>query len=90
MPDEVIQHTNTQPPMRSELDVYRAHDLVVGILMKEAPVEMDPESLKLLNVVASTLCWVLRHDHNTSVGEMLTYIESELDKKGIRLSRHDN
>jgi len=87
---EIILHDNKPQPMRTETEIYYAHDMLAGILLKEIPVQIDPESLRILHIIASTLCWVLRHDHNPEVGELLKVVESDLAKAGHVLHRHDN
>lgn len=69
--------------MRTETEAQRAHDLLVGILLKEMPVIFDPKFLEHINVAASVLCWVLQHEHNATFGKNIAKLEADLLAQGF-------
>lgn len=54
--------------MRDRSDIQQAHDLLLALLLREVDVP-GTEPDESVNIAASTLCWVLQHDHN-AFGEM--------------------
>lgn len=70
--------------MRSEDEIARAHDLLVGICVGDAP-HPCPKHKKSLQAALDVLCWVLRHDHNTAFEMNLRELESILAEAGYRL-----
>jgi hypothetical protein len=80
-------------PLRDEKELRRAHDLLVGILLGEAPrlrARLDEKSIELLGFVASTLCHVLRHDHNDTVQKFLEHVERVAAEEGYDFCDHSN
>jgi hypothetical protein len=71
--------------MKSEAELQRAHDLLVGILLKEIPAVFDPELLTHISVASSVLCWVLEHEHNRTFGDGITKLEADLKAQGFTL-----
>jgi hypothetical protein len=68
------------------MEVQRAHDILLAFILEEVPKPADiPEQAILM--AASTLCWVLKHDHNHSFGEVVAQLESEANKAGFTLSK---
>ena len=72
--------------MKTELEIQRAHDLLVGVLLDEVRTDASDETRNILNIVAGTLCWVLDHNHNPTVGKMLASIEQDLNNAGFILA----
>lgn len=73
-----------QPTTRPPMEIQRAHDLLVGIILGETPVTRE-EIKKQCSPPASVLCWVLQHDHNKAFGELLERIEQALSSMGVHL-----
>jgi hypothetical protein len=76
-------------PMRPAIEVQRAHDLLVGIILKEVPLKIpeDGEEMKLLHGAAGVLCWVLRHDHNDKFAVCLQELERATQSMGFTLKQ---
>jgi hypothetical protein len=71
--------------MRSEEEITRAHDLLVGAITGDCGVKIPPDSEQIVAHWASVLCWVLHHDHNTAFPENLQNLEKALNEAGIEL-----
>lgn len=81
--------------MRSEIEIYRAHDVLTAIVLGEVPAKpKDSCSDKALKAALDALCWVLEHDktdeNNHAFGDNLRFIEQELAKQGHHLHRRNN
>lgn len=74
-------------PMRDEIEIARAHDLMVAIAMGEVPSPFSDSgvSMERLQVATDVLCWVLRHNHNQEFADNLAKIEAWLKARGIVL-----
>jgi hypothetical protein len=73
--------------MRSADEIQFAHDVLVGIILGEAELRgATKEDLKNITNAAAVLCWVLRHDHNTSFGENLKRILDALPGEFVKPS----
>ncbi len=70
------------PPGRSQEEIQRAHDLV-------GQYAFETGNGAVMSHV-SALCWVLRHDHNTEFGRILTLLEARLAELGIEVVRLPN
>jgi hypothetical protein len=73
-----------KPPLRDQTEIQRAHDLLAGILLGDCP-EMVPKcdtEMIILNSVASCLCWVLQHEYNPNVSNLLATLEAEAKAHG--------
>ena len=66
----------------------RAHDLLVGILLKEVPNPGFDE--KYIHAAADVLCWALNHDHNIAFDQNLKRLEGALAERGFFLCDHGN
>lgn len=79
------------PPLRSHMEIQRAHDILVQILLKEVPNPLKgPNDELLLVAVTDALCWVLNHDcgdHGAGFAKTLADIEASLKAKGFVLGR---
>jgi hypothetical protein len=73
--------------MKTELEIQRAHDLLIGIVIGEAPNPFKPGSIEqeCLTVACDVLCWVLGHDHNIQFQGNLDKIENWLKQYGVVL-----
>jgi hypothetical protein len=73
-------------PLRTEAEIQRAHDLLVGIVMGDAggvlPHQRDNQ---LFCATASVLCWALQHDHNIQFGTLLAELERIAKECGFEL-----
>jgi len=74
--------------MKTRREIQRAHDLLTGIILGEAPnpFEENPQAIETLQEWASVLCWVLGHDHNLHFPQNLEQIEKELRARGVELA----
>ena len=70
------------PPMRSQEEVQRAHDMLVGVLTGEAPDFPGPDKEETI-AMAAVLCWVLRHDHNDRLEGYMKDLEEFHARMGI-------
>jgi hypothetical protein len=79
-------------PLRDELEIQKAHDAIIGILLGEAPIEFDPIDKCSFHIAADVLCWVLQHDHNKGFSVGLGKLYAHLEELGIelKLSNHGN
>ncbi len=69
--------------LRTEAEIQRAHDLLVGVILGEAGVGLVDRQHTTLSIAASVLCWALQHDHNIQFGTLLRELEQEIkDKTG--------
>jgi hypothetical protein len=74
--------------VRDEMEVQRAHDILEAVLLGHLPeVSLEGNTRELLSVCTDVLCWVLRHDHNTSFAENLAELEAEIAKCGYVLKQ---
>ena len=60
-------------------EIQRAHDIVGQYAVETRDHGMFEH--------VSALCWVLKHDHNTTFPQILESIEQELARKGIAIVR---
>jgi len=65
--------------LRSMDEIQRAHDLV-GRYCQEANDHKTFEHV-------SALCWVLKHEHNTTFPQILEAVEEDLKRRGIKIVR---
>lgn len=49
--------------VKSEIDIQKAHDLLIGFLTETIVVD-EPLETEMLTASCDVLCWVLGHDHN--------------------------
>ena len=69
--------------MNSEDELTQAHDLLVAVLLGEIPeLNVTPEIAALLNAAATTLCWVLDHDHNPQFENNLERLRTQIAALG--------
>ncbi len=74
-----------KPTIRTETEVQRAHDILVGIILDEVPIEMraTEEDKMKLSQYACILCWMLHHDHNTAFAKLLADLEKIANQLGF-------
>lgn len=70
--------------MKSQAEIQRAHDLLVGIILGECPalVLRDKESKLVCGMAAAAMCWVLEHDHNPAFQNLIDDIQRKAAKHG--------
>lgn len=73
--------------MRSHDELQRAHDQLVGIIVRDAPFPDVGLTMRDLNLMASVICWCLRHDHNDQFARHLENIEQDLAARGVELHK---
>lgn len=72
--------------MKTEDEVQRAHDLLVGILLGEVDVGFSDNDKEAIAAATDVLCWILDHTHNKSFEENLKRVESIVARAGYRMS----
>lgn len=70
--------------MKTELEIQRAHDILVEIILKRVP-NPFPGAEQFIIANADVLCWILNHDHNTTFRDNLAKIETYLEHQGLIL-----
>lgn len=76
--------------MRSAIEIQKAHDSMVAIVLGEVPNPFNPEKKFKPDTVEervfmeqlSVLCWILGHDHNPTFGNNLAVMNHELAQMG--------
>lgn len=68
-------------------DLQRAHDQLVGIIMRDAPFPDVGLSMRDINLMASVICWCLRHDHNDQFEKHLQRIAEWMKAQGFELRK---
>jgi hypothetical protein len=76
--------------MKSEAEITRAHDILVGVILKELPMELEGRIKMLMRAQADVLCWVLEHDHNNNFQRNFEAIVKVAEAAGYKLVRKDN
>lgn len=71
--------------MKTEDQIQRAHDILVGIILGESPLELNAVQLGDIKLLATSLCWVLDHSYNDKLGELLKEIEEQSLKRGVAI-----
>ena len=77
--------TPPQPQLRPAVEVQRAHDLILGVLLHRDIAAGLGETAVVLDQMACVLCWVLRHDHNPGFPRVLAAIEERMRDEGLVL-----
>lgn len=62
--------------MKTEREIQRAHDLLVGIVLKDIDVGASAAQIAIIVQAASVLCWILNHEHNPAFGNLLKATEA--------------
>jgi hypothetical protein len=74
--------------MRTHEEIQRAHDTLVGVILREVPVQMKDRETQLgLHAALDALCWVLQDRCESDFADNLSKIEKELAARGFRLER---
>lgn len=76
--------------MRTEDEIQRAHDQLVGILLGEVKLGLPSDLIGSISTAASVLCWILQHEHNQTFGKSLANLESLAKSAGYTLERYEN
>lgn len=77
--------------MRSQEEIQRAHDALVGVINREVPAEMKDRDTQLaLHAATDTLCWVLQDGCESDFEANLAKLEKEIAARGFRLERRAN
>lgn len=76
--------------MRTEAQITRAHDLLVGIILQTCAERGQlagppPKDLEPLVGAADVLCWILEHNHNRTFAQNLVKFEAYMLRQGWRL-----
>lgn len=77
--------------MRTIDEIQRAHDMLAGIMLDEVPeaMRLNDENKQKMAGMACVLCWVLRHDHNKTFGNLLSMIEEACTELGVVIEPRD-
>lgn len=73
--------------MRDREEIQRAHDLLVGIILGDAPMPLSDEERKIVSANVDVLCWVLEHDHNRTFATNLELAQEQTRAAGWELKR---
>ena len=76
--------------MKTQLQIQRAHDVLLAYVLDEVPVQVTQEQRNSLAQFACTLCWVLDHDHQPKFNEVLAELEKTIESVGGIIERRDN
>ena len=76
--------------MRDRTELQRAHDILVGIILREVPFPEVGLTMRDLNLMACVLCWVLKHEHNVQFEQHVKRITEALAGAGFIITRGDN
>jgi hypothetical protein len=71
--------------LRPASEIKRAHDMLVPIMLGEAPPIFSEADRESIHIALDVLCWALRHDHNTGFAENIQRIEVKLHAAGVVL-----
>lgn len=71
--------------MRSEQEIYKAHDMLSAIMSEEVPHPFDAEVLLGMHAALDVLCWVLEHPHNPTFPANLRKLTQYLAEGGYEL-----
>lgn len=74
--------------MRSEIEIARAHDVLVAVINREVPIVLGHDGRRALSAACDALCWVLDHrapDCPGAFAENLAKLEQEAKKAGFQL-----
>ena len=80
---------STPIKIRDALEIQKAHDMIVAIILDDVPEEMHAteEQKQALAKMASVLCWVLHHDHNVAFVDLMMQIEQIANDMGVVIER---
>lgn len=83
----------TFPPMRPQIEVQHAHDLIMDVLSDpeaRGALDLPVDLIRPLMVAADVLCWVLHHDvdihhdcHASNFADQLFWLRHDLAEAGI-------
>jgi hypothetical protein len=80
----------TLPITRDAMEIQRAHDVLLGFILGDVPLPNGVE-LKQLCLLASALCWVLRHDGHGDQAqvfdELITTLIESAEQRGFRFGK---
>ncbi len=68
--------------LRDSTEIQRAHDILVAVILHETPYDPNDGVRMLIEAQASTLCWVLNHEHNQTFAMNLADIEERIADLG--------
>ena len=72
--------------MKTEAEIYRAHDILSQVITGEVEVGLHPKDKELaLRAALDVLCWILGHEHNKAFAENLARIHAECERRGYVL-----
>jgi hypothetical protein len=83
--DELRTSANTISKLRSIEELQRAHDLLVGIIMRHAPFPDVGFTMRDINLMASVLCWCMQHEYNDQFPRVLEKITADMAAHGYVL-----
>lgn len=80
-------------PAKSIREIYRAHDILEAIILKEVPnpfagAPHEQESIDQLEKAILVLCWALNHETKVPFDESLARIEKWLADAGFTLQHY--
>lgn len=71
--------------MRSEAEIQRAHDILLGFILDDVPAILSPKVKTSMRCAADVLCWALEHDHNQAFEKNLAELATTAERFGFVL-----
>jgi len=75
--------------MRTQAEIQRAHDELLGLIMNRIPVELNAQELRQMGQLASVLCWVLEHGCTDVFEVYLAEVEKRAAAVGFQMAPAD-
>lgn len=66
-------------------EIQKAHDILISVILDEVNIDQDEALKKECSIACSALCWLLKHDHNTSFVDSMKALEEKIQKRGYLL-----
>ena len=76
--------------MKTQDEIQRAHDMLIGILQMEVPVAVPDEAKPIMCANLDVLCWILGCEHNQTFAKNIAEAEKEARAQGYVLSNWTN
>ena len=74
--------------IRSEEKIQMAHDILWAVHRGEVTIPLDSESKRAIHTALDVLCWVLKHEHNTSFADNLFLLSEAISDAGYVLRKY--
>lgn len=71
--------------MRTPEEIQHAHDILIAVILDEAPYPRTEEQEKEIVAALDVLCWILGHNHNENFQSNLESTINYIEAQGYRL-----